>query len=310
MLRLVVARLGTAVGRDDAVHDALSVRGFLPEAAAPRRHAHAVGRHFPKRLVRPVPQRAAADARGALDGVLVVHEVAAVVVEVVGVLVDVERVAELAVFRLMVEAGLAGGAVAHPLDARVLARPHVRDPVVALVLYGAYRVVFLQPVGARLEVVAGTALVAEAPDHHAGVVLVALVHRAHAVDVCGLPLLRVREGVLAVVVAMRLDVRLVHHVDAVLVAEIVEITALREVAVADVVEVAFLEKTDVLLKAGVWHVVSVEGIRLAAVHALELDGLSVEDVGPVTLVGGVADRRFAETELETGRLGHAPPVLE
>ena len=55
---------------------------------------------------------------------------------------------------------------------------------------------------------------------------------------------------------------------------------------------------------------SVEGIRLAAVHALELDGLSVEDVGTVALVWGVADGRLAESELEAGRLGHASIVLK
>ena len=131
---------------------------------------------------------------------------------------------------------------------------------------------------------------------------------AHHVEIARdsrlLPLLAVRERRLAVVVAVRLHVRLVEHVDAVDVAEVVPVVVLRVVRVANVVDVRLLHKADVLKLSLARHEVSVHRVALAAVDAAELDLLAVEVVAPVAHLGSAeADEAgdvFKSLELRVG----------
>jgi hypothetical protein len=84
---------------------------------------------------------------------------------------------------------------------------------------------------------------------------------------------------------VRLDVRLVHDVDAVDVAEIVEIIVLRLVGVADMVDVRLFYHLDILKLALTRHIVAVQRIGFVTVDAAKLDFLIVEVVSSVADFG-------------------------
>ena len=98
--------------------------------------------------------------------------------------------------------------------------------------------------------------------------------------------------------AVRLKVRLIHHVDADLVAEIVEFVRLRTVRIADVVEIALLDKLDILPQTPCRTVVPVDRVHLGTVYALEFDGLAVDEKRAVARILRLGYLDFAETEIE------------
>ena len=136
-------------------------------------------------------------------------------------------------------------------------------------------------------------LVAERPDHHRRVVLVAHHHAAVAVkrsraearidhgvarSACNagemvLPLRVVDPAVVAA--SVRLEVRLVHEVEAVLVRKVIPARIVRVVAQAHAVYVVALHELDVLDHPLVRNCVAMVRVHLVAVHALEQDRLSV-----------------------------------
>ncbi len=200
-----------------------------------------------------------------------------------GVFRDVERLLR----RLL--RGLAPG----PVDARILAPVHVGDAPVALIVGRARRVARADGFRGGGEVLARPGLVAIAPYDDRRMVLVALDHRHVAVDRRLRPFGPVRKRALAVTVAVRLDVRLVHEVDAVDVAEIVPVVRLRIVGVAHAVAVRVLEFAHVEFMRLGRDIVAEHGMCLVAVRALELYLLSIEIVAAVLYL--------AHTETEEGR---------
>ena len=161
---------------------------------------------------------------------------------------------------------------------------------VALVVRGTRPVARVHRVIRRLEVLAGTRLVAMAPEQNRRMVLVALNH-VHVAPHRGESEARiVTGGALAVAHAVRLHVRLVHETDAVQVAEIVPVVVLRIVRVAHERAVRALEELHVLLLTFVRTIVSIHRIGLMAVGAAELHLLAVE------AVASVDDLAFAEAE--------------
>ena len=90
------------------------------------------------------------------------------------------------------------------------------------------------------------------------------------------PLLRMGEGGLAVVVFVAFDVRLILEVQAVLVGEVVEVGVVAVVREADMIDVAALHEHHFLLHLLPRDGMSRGGIRLVAVHALQLHRLAVE----------------------------------
>ena len=169
------------------------------------------------------------------------------------------------------------GTPLEPVDGGVHGRVEVGAVPVVHGIRRPRRVARLDSVAHRLEVRPRPRLVAVAPEHNAGVVLVALQH-VHAAPDHGAPEPLVARSL---PVAMRLHVRLVHKADAAQHAEIVPVVVLRIVRVAHYVAVCALEHGNVLPVALARHVVSVHRVRLVAVRAVQLDLLSVELVASV-----------------------------
>ena len=279
MLDLPVRGLEGAVGEDAAVHHELPVRRRVAEVATvgddhpllPFPIFHFTLYTLVEALVHPVPDAAADDHVGTLEGVLVVLQVAHRVHHVVRVLAE-----EVRPLRLRV-----GGAATDMIDGRIHVGVDVGGRPVALVVRGTRPVASVYRVVGRLEVLAGARFVAMAPEHDGRMVLVALDH-VHVA-----PYRRKREArvvarrALPVSHAVRLHVRLVHERDAVQVAKVVPVVVLRIVRVAHERAVRALEELHVLLLARVRTVVPVHRIRLMAVRAAELHLLAVEAVASV-----------------------------
>lgn len=115
-----------------------------------------------------------------------------------------------------------------------------------LVVHRTRRVVGLEPLVAALEVGAHARLVAHRPDDDRGVVLVAARHALVALQVHPGILRLAGQRLLAVAHAVRLDVRLVEHVDAVAVAEVVPDGVVGIVARTHGVDVELLHDADIL----------------------------------------------------------------
>ena len=173
--------------------------------------------------------------------------------------------------------GIVGAILLAGLVAGVHGAEDVRAAVHAgaLVLHGAGGVEGLGPGVGVLEVGTVAGLVAEAPDDDAGVVEVALDHALHAYHVGVLVELVLCQGGVPVAHAVRLDVGLVYHVQAVAVAEFVPERVVGVVAGAYGVDVELLHHADVAEHLVRGHVVGAVGAHFVAVHALDEDGLAV-----------------------------------
>ena len=283
VLDLPVRRLEGAVGEDAAVHHELTVRRRVAEVAAVGDDQPVPSSPFPipsspfpiplliQALVHPVPDAAADDYVGTLEGVLIVLQVAHRVHHVVRVFAE-----EVRTLRIHVSS-----AAADAVNRRIHVGVDVGGRPVALVVRGTRPVAFVYRLVGRLEVLAGTRFVAVAPEEDGRMVLVALDH-VHVAPHC-----REREArvvarrALPVSHAVRLHVRLVHERDAVQVAKVVPVVVLRIVRVAHERAVRALQELHVLLLALVRTVVPEHRIRLVAVRAAELHLLAVEAVAPV-----------------------------
>ena len=186
-------------------------------------------------------------------------------------------------------------------DRRVLIRAHVHDFVVALVLYGATLVEFLDGVVGIDEILAGAGLVAQAPNAHRGVIHGGVHHFEVARHVLVAELRHMAQRFFFIVVFVALDVTLVLEVDAVLVGQVVPIRIVGVVAVADVVDVGALHEHHFVLHLFARYGMSALGVRLVAVNALHFDGLAVEIIVASRFAEFIVGRRgffdfdFAET---------------
>jgi hypothetical protein len=143
-------------------------------------------------------------------------------------------------------------------------------------------VVGLHPRARGREVAPPAGLVAEREEEDAGVVLVALDHAADALDVRVGEVFGVRDA-LSVVrpVAVRLDVGLVLHVEAVLVAERVPALVVRVVARPHGVDVVTLHQDDVFDHHLARRHLPEVGVVLVPVDALDDRGAPVDENLPV-----------------------------
>ena len=129
-------------------------------------------------------------------------------------------------------------------------------------------------------------------------------HLEHTRDVLCLELRHVRERSLAVVVLMRLDIRLVLEVDTILIAQVVPVGSGRIVGVAHVVYVRTLHQEDLALHLLMRDGMPTGGIRLVAVRPLELHRLMVDvevatSVPELILVGWrLADLYLTEARID------------
>ena len=251
------------------------------------------------RLVRPVPDPAALEVRVLPDDVPIVLQAACAVAH--GVVVFAHDEWERAALAVLLNA-LASGI------GRVHLRLHVniRAVVPALVVDQAGWVVLVKVLEHPLQGLAGANLVAGGPHQHAGIVLIALQHADRALltgdhiagDVAGYA------GVQPAAV-VGFVVRLVHDIDAVLVAQLIEIRVVRIVRGAHRIQIVLLEQLDVRLHLLVGEVAARLRRHLAAVYALKVDRLAVQN--HLCIGGAAVDHiKLAETDvLSTG----SPPRL-
>ena len=180
---------------------------------------------------------------------------------------------------------------------RLCTSPSVAVEVV-LVVQRPRRVAPAHPVRRRGEVAADAALVAERPHDHARVVLVALDGARDPVEV-GVAPARVVARVAApadLLEAVRLEVALGDHVEAVLVAELEEARVRRVVARAHRVDVVRLHQLDVAAHRGLGHRAPAVGVPLVAVDAAQQHAAAVD------AQLAVLDRHGAEADPQRHRL--------
>ena len=268
-----------AVCKQDAVTAEVAVVRAVAEVAAVRQRILAVAVLVPNGLVNEIPDEAALIERFLVRQVRVLVHAADAVAHRMRVLAADEWL--IAVLR---EELLDGG------DRRVHLALHIARAVVAaipedvLVVDEARRVCMTEVLAHHVEVLAAAGLVAAGPDQDGCMILVALEHGFRAVEDDILPLLmvirqRILDDILLAVAhpaAMRLEVRLVDDVEAVAVAELVDVARVRIVRAAQCIDVVLLHHDDVLLDFRRICRAAAVTVELVAVRALEDDALAVE----------------------------------
>ena len=170
---------------------------------------------------------------------------------------------------------------------------HIGIVVVAFVMHVACGVNLVGTFTFRSEHVSVTRLVTQRPQNNAGMVLVALHHAVQAVHHRSAPIIATLGQVAVRSVAFH--VRLVNHVNAVLVAKIKHHRVVRVMRHAERIDVEALHQDDVFFHAFVSHRTAVIRIEFVAVHAVELHGHAIHEQArrPVVLL----DFHLAETDL-------------
>ena len=268
-----------AVCKQDAVTAEVAIVRAVAEVAAVRQRIFAVAVLVPDGLVDEIPDEAALIERFLVREVRVLVHAADAVAHRMRVLAADERL--VAVLR---EELLDGG------DRRVHLALHVARTVVTaipedvLVMDEARRVCLTEVLAHHVKVLAAAGLVAAGPDQDGRMILVALEHGFRAVEDDILPLLmvirqRILDDVLLAVAhpaAVRLKVRLVDDVEAVAVAEFVDIARVRIMRAAQCIDIVLLHHDDILLNLRRICRTAAVAVELVAVRALEDDALAVE----------------------------------
>ena len=295
LLHLEGVRVWLAVGGNQAVHQEVAVgRDPRRPDVAPVGPKRAPGFVFPQdRLVHPVPDEAAHQLRIAVDHLPVIGQVPDAVSHGVGVFDQQEGL-----FRPRRRV------VLEPVGTDVHGRHDVHDVAFArrFVEDRTPGVELADPLGGGVEVLPVPGLVAERPDDHRWMIPVADHHPLGAVEMGVPPLGTPRERHLGQVAhAVRLDVRFVHHVEPVLVGQLVEAGQVRVVGRPYRVDVQELHEPDVFQHGRFVHHVSPLGVVLVPVHSPEHDGPSVQQQ--------LAVRRLDPPEPDPDRGGFGHPTV-
>ena len=276
LLQFLEAGMRTAVGIDQPVDAEVAVVRGVAEVAAVGEGRAAVPVPDGDGVVDEFPDAAAEEFVVALDDLPVRAEVSGAVAHRVGVFAEEERLIELRVLTVF----------RAPLRRRVHVALHVRhvarvfavvvSGVRAFVMHEAGGVAGLDPRGHRGVVAAEAGFVAEGPEDHRRMVLVALDHALGTVDVRLFPRRIVGEAVPRMH-AVGLDVGLVADIEAVSVTQLGEAGIVRIVRGADHVDVVRLHDHEVALHVLHGGRVAEEVMAVVAVHALGLDLLAVDE---------------------------------
>ena len=270
---LVHVRVGNTVRADEAVVAEILVGGIVAvEVAAVGIDGHAVLVLPPQGLVYEVPDEAALVLGVLPDEVPVLLETAFGIAHRMGVLALDEGLTGIGVGGVLLAAAIIQ--VHRAVDVRLAGQ------VGLLVLAGAGRILGLHPVIGVVEGRAVAGLVAERPEDDGRMVEIPLDIAHVALQVGEFIGGVLGKGPFAVAHAVGLEVGLGHHVDAVLVAEVVPIVVVGIVAGADCVDIELLHDEDVLQHPLPGHHVTAVRVQFVAVGALEQDRLAVHEKLP------------------------------
>ena len=281
VLILQQARMRRTVGRDKAVGAEVAVMQRFAKIAAVAVHFASRGVHADAgRVVAPFPDKAAAHARFPFEFLEIRLQVSGAVAHGKDV-----RLADGVLLEIF----------ANFLNGRVHAAVRIQIGPVdfhprrregrALVMRQAGRIVPLRPGERLVKVHAVAGFVAHRIDHHAREVLIAQHHAPHAIEHRAFKRRIVGDAVigLAAVVAaeerhnaVRFLIRLVQHVNAQLLAQLVEIRRLRIVAGAHGVDVVALHNRHVAQNMLARRIRAGIAAALMHVHAAETNGFAVE----------------------------------
>ena len=265
MLDFKITRFRRTIRQDGAVEHKLAAIGMVVEIAAVAEHLFSIRQGLVQALVHPVPDGAAHNAVGRLDGLPVIRQVAHGVHHVVCVLGNIVGLGEILVARHGTR----------PVHGRILVGPQVHNVIIAFVVGGAGHIPGLHHLFRTAEILAGAGFIPQGPHNHAGMVLVALHHRHDAVHVGRHPLNGMGKGLLAIVIAVGLDVGLILHVNAVLVTEVIKIRIRGIMGTAHVVDIGAFHHPHFFLHLLRSHVMPCFRMAFMAVHALYLHRLAV-----------------------------------
>ena len=282
-------RLNRTVGEHEAVRaEVVIVLPVAPHATEfPVRSALVV-----QALVNEIPDKATEGARVAIEGIHVFLQIAHGVAHGVFVFAEHHRLVRILV---------TGDIVVAPVH---LAR-HVGIVVIAFVVHVAGGVDFVRALAFRGKHVAVAGFVTERPQDDTRVVLVALHHAVQAVHHRSAPVIAALGQVAVRTVAFH--VRLVNHVNTVLVAKIVHYRVVRVVRHAESIDIELLHQDDILFHAVVSHCAAIIRVELVAVHAVELDRHAVHQQARGSVV--LLDFDRAETNLVTFDLDDLARVI-
>ena len=282
-------RVGNAVRADQAVVAEVGVGSVIAvEVAAVGIDHHAVLALPADGLVHEVPDEATLELIILAVEVPVLLEATLGVAHRVGILALDERLGHLRVGRIADDSLVAG--VHRAVDVGLAVDR------CALVLDRTGEILGLDPVVGSLEVGAVAGFIAQGPDDDGRVVVAALDIALVALHMRKGIVVALGKGPVAITHTVGLDVGLGHHIDAVLVAEVIPVVVIRIVAGTHRIEVELLHDLDVLLHTGAGDYVTSVRIQLVAVGALDEDGLAVDEQL------GVLDLDLAETDVHGDRL--------
>ena len=295
------------VGEDQAVDDEVAVVHGFAEVAAVGEVPFALRGDLGDPVVDPLPDEPPVQAGVPVEQFGVVGQAARAVAH--GVPVFAQHHGQAAT--VLVVLGVRGDGFLTAADRVEFVVPGVHPAVdigvegvgLALVVDQPARVAAADPPGHLLQVAAGARLVAQRPDDHAGMVLVPLDGALDPVQAGRPP-----AGIVAGVVApagqgetVGLQVTLVDHQQAVLVAQVEEPRVRRVVAGPHRVDVVPLHQQDVGPHGGLVQAAARFGMPLVAVHPAELHRAAVEPDLPVADLDAAEPDPEADVPARTGQ---------
>ena len=168
----------------------------------------------------------------------------------------------------------------------------------ALILNRTGRIYRLAHVIEFLETLAISALVTHRPDDDGGMVAVALNHAVHAVVESRIPVFSVCQLLIFCIQdTMTLDVRLAHHVETILIAELIPLRIVRIVRGTHGIDVELLHHLHILHHLTDAEGSAVYGIVFLSVHTLDGDGYTVYQKLSVLHFDGTETERLSHTLL-------------
>ena len=183
----------------------------------------------------------------------------------------------------------------HSFDGRVKMRFHIHRFVLSGIMDGA-AIHPLRGVIAGFEISSCTGLVAQRPENDGRMVPVTPYHTLYAVNKSGFPALVIREQG----IGMAFNVRFVHHIDTVIVAQGIHPRIVGVMTGAEGVDVETLEHQYVLPHALQGNGFAEQGMNIMTIHAFEKYGRMI-DIYPI-----IPDFNFPESIFLSCRFKHIP----